>query len=292
MELATMAALAGGVGKLAGAFGRKKNKPQQQQSGFAAMPPELQSKFLSYIRQIGNVGQEQGRYGQAPEANSRNPFASQALSEFQAANPDRNVRPLGVVEPFNRAQEQALGAFSNPDYSEAGLAKYFDPFHENVTKGVLNTINESFDKASSRNIGGLLSTNPNDPTRYNNSAIKGMNAQLEAERAKALDQAKSRLGSEGFQNALGLRNQSLMDMLKAGGTIQNQNQRVVNSALPENAMRYNPAFQNASSIAQLIGSMQSSSGTGAQEGGLNTMGKVGHGLNAAFGNQFADFIKG
>ena len=115
VSMALAAAALGGA-----LFGKNKQIPQQTgASGLAAAPPQVGHAYLEGLlpgawQQFAN--QYQGTpMGQAPTG----PFASQGLQELQGYSNQNGgifgggtgVNPLGMVEPFNGIQQNALSRF-------------------------------------------------------------------------------------------------------------------------------------------------------------------------------------
>jgi hypothetical protein len=292
-------AILGGAGIIGSALGigQKKGSPEksssEQISGYYALPPEAQARYQDFLKgaqQYYNNPQQPGRYGQALNP-SNNPYASQGLYEYQQANPDKSVRPLGVVEPLNSIQRSAIGNYSNPDYSMGGLSQYFNPFQEQVIDRATSAINRQADISRSNLLdrinasGGILGS----------SATGTQLAQQEGERLRALGDMNANLGAQGYREALGLRGQSLSDMLNAGNMVQQQNQGLLQAALPGNQAAYNQDYTQAKSLGQLLGLFPSGSkGTSSSMGEIapskNALGK-GLGLaGSLFGGQFTGMM--
>jgi hypothetical protein len=286
----------GGIGAVGSMFGAGEDSgspagsTNQSASGYNAMPPEAQRLYQLYFDMLRNYQgnpNDPSRFAKAQMPNAQNPYASQALYEYQNANPDKNVRPLGVVEPLNAIQQRAIGKYEKPDYSMGGLAEYFNPYMENVINRSLGNINRQANISRSgimdqaNRSGGILGT----------SALGTQLSQNEEARLRAIGDTSANLGAQGFREALGLRQQSLSDMLNAGNLVQKQNQSLLQAALPQNFAGYNPAYQQAMAFANLLqgipnSSTSSGSSTAGTPAGLNTLGKGLNGLNSLFGNQF------
>lgn len=282
----------GGIGTIGSIFGigEEEGTPagssNQAMSGYGALPPEAQRLYQTYFDMLRNYQanpNESSRYVKAQTPNAQNPYASQALYEYQQAHPNRNIRPLGVLEPLNAIQQRAIGRYEKPDYSMQGLAEYFNPYMENVINRSLGNINRQADISRSgimdqaNRSGGILGT----------SALGTQLAQNEEARLRAIGDTSANLGAQGFREALGLRQQSLADMLNAGNLVQKQNQSLLQASLPQNS----PAYQQAMAFANLLqGIPNSSSSSGTSTAGtpasLNPLGRGINGLNSLFGNQF------
>ncbi len=206
------------------------------QSGFAALPPEVQQAFLQqYLPQL--LQQHQGKFQTTPLEQARSgPFESQALQELQDYS-NRNsgifggswgVRPLGQVEPLNQMQQNALGSFGRGlSGLQNELPGYQSLYNENVLNPQLQEIQRQQDiaqnnllgaKAGSGNLGALGSS--------------ALGTQL-AQQQEAANRAMMEARSQGYQQSLGLRQQTLQDMLRAGGQVQGQNQTQLNALQPQ-----------------------------------------------------------
>lgn len=230
----TGAAIGGGLGSL---FGGKKKQPgyQQQvtqQQGFNTLPEPVRNAYLQQYLP-GILSQYQGKYqglpmGQAPTG----PFASQGLQELQNYSNQiggifaggTGVNPLGQVEPFNPYQQQALqslgggiGALGNE------LSQYMNPYQKFVQDEInrqhsIAQNNALSDFSRAAGFGGLQS-----------SAYGTLQSQLEQNRLRDQNQAQV----QNYQQALGLRRQTLADMLGAGGQIQQQGQNMLGALQPQ-----------------------------------------------------------
>lgn len=290
-----LGAILGGIGTIGSALGigRKAGQPArasgQSYSGYYALPPEAQAayqNFLNLVNQYSSNPYDSGRYAKAINPNS-DPYQSSELYELQKLNPSQNVRPVGVLEPFNAIQKSAIESYANPDYSLGGLAQYYNPFQEQVIDRAFNAINRSSDIARSNLLdrlnsrGGILK----------NSATDTQLALQEEARSRALADAAANLGAQGFREAVGLRGQSLSDMLNAGNLVQRQQQAQLQSAMPSVAAQYNPYYGQAMALGNLLslfpaGSSSTSTSFGERPASTNMLGK-GLGLaGSLFGNQF------
>lgn len=277
----TIPAALGAAGMAGSLFGGKKGgSPAQSQAGYGALPPQAKGLYDALFSQIGGIGgfaNDPTRYGKAFDP-STNPYASQALYELQQANPESNIRPLGSIEPFNQYQQNALNQYGNPDYSpEGSLSQYFNPYRQVGS----DAINRGYDISASKLRGDANARNPLGA----NSSARAIQMQLQEEsRMRAL--AENDFNS--FEKALGLRSQSLSDMLNAGNLVQRQNQAELQSALPQNAGMYNPQYQYALLQSDLLSKAipQTSYSSGATPEKLTTTGKASNLLSSLFGNQF------
>lgn len=272
----------GSAGMIGG--GTKAGQPQTNLSGYAALPPAAQGLYNNLFQQmagIGDLSQTEGRFGQALNP-AQSPYSSQALYEYQQANPTKNVRPMGVLEPFNQAQQKALSAYQNPDYSlDGGLAQYFKPYHEYVIQPMVDELNQNYLRAQNTNASQM---NARNPLGLRSSAAYVQNSLYDKARLDAIAKARG----QGFLSSIDLRNDSLRDMLSAGNLQQKQAQAELQSALPSSFSAYNPKYQQALSLGQLYGAAlpESQIGKGATPDRLTSAGKAFNFANALYGNQF------
>ena len=207
-----------GASILASAFGGKKKgsgQPsfEQTQSGYAALPPEAKNAYQKFFAMLN--GMQGHPMGMAPEYNPYDIFSSPEMAAYQQAMGDQGTKPIGVLEPLNRVQRDALNSYSNEDFSEGGLGKYMLPFQQSRDRAMTN-INRLADTQLSniRDRASLTGNLGRDPL------YGGQLPQVEEARARAMLDAEA-----GFaEKALGLRSQSLADVLNAGNLIQKQNQ--------------------------------------------------------------------
>lgn len=218
-----------GAGSAQGIGGNSTN------SGFAALPPEVQQAYLQkYLPQL--LQQTQGKFqgtptGQAPTG----PFASQALQELQQYSNQNGgifggnsgVNPLGQVEPFNQYQQNALGSFGGGlSGFQNELPGYQNLYNENVLNPQLAEIDYQ---------NGIANSNlrSNEAGRsvgaFGNTAF---GSQLAGQQDNA-NRLKLGARAQAFQGAQELRNRTLQEMLGAGGVIQQQNQQSLNALQPQ-----------------------------------------------------------
>lgn len=252
----------GAGSSLLGAFGgsEETGAPSTQQqstiSGYYALPPQAQAAYNNYFNLINSLGnQSVGSYPKAQVGAPQSPFDSQELYNYQQANGGGAVKPVGFQEPFNQYQQNALSAMGAPDYSQQGLAQYFNPYQQNVIDSTLGDINHSYDIANS----GIMDNNSRLNARAVGSSLGTQLAQNQQNRARDIGNASATLNSEGYNNALGLRNNSLQQQLAAGTAIQGQNQNLLNASNPQGQFALNPNYTQASLLSQLFGAFPNSS---------------------------------
>jgi hypothetical protein len=267
-------------------FGGKQkgsDAPAQSSSsqGYNALPPEAQAVYRQYFNKLSRLANNpyaQNRMGFAGKPNDI--FGSQELYNLQQTQPNQGVRPIGVQEPFNQVQQNALGAFANPDYSQGGLAQYLQPF-----QGARDRALEGINRNASTLFSGIKGREARVGSLARDPMYGGQLPQLEEARARAIGDLEA-----GFnEKALGLRQQSLADMLGAGGQIQQHNQAGLQAASGQGLAQSNPLYGQAQALMQLLqGIPNSSSGNSMgtmpwQPSNLTKAGNLGLGL---FGNQF------
>ncbi len=261
MDPFTAAMFAASMG--AAAFGGDEEgtgTPEQksESQGYNALPPEAQAVYQQYfnmLRGLGNNPYAKNRMGFAGKPNDM--FGSQELYNLQQTQPNEGVRPIGSLEPFNQVQKNALGAFANPDYSQAGLAQYLQPF-----QGARDRALEGINRNASTLFSGIKGREARVGSLARDPMYGGQLPQLEEARARAIGDMEA-----GFnQQALGLRGQSLADMFNSGNSIQEQNQNMLNAASGQGLAQSNPAYGQAAAFLQLLAGMPNAgmgSGIGA-----------------------------
>ncbi len=297
------AALAGGAALSALGGGRKGARPAQSQSeskgGFQTYPEELRNAYLKqFLPQA--LAQSQGPYQSTPMGQAdTGPFASQGLQQLQQyfnqnGSPfagGNGAQPLGVVEPFHPYQIQALtqlaqGAGTGSGNSAelgAELAPYQNLYNENV----LNPTLESIERQRQIALSGAGSQNTGNLGAQNSSAYGTYLGQLQNDYNNMQRGAQA----EGFQSALGLRQQgigekrqSLMDLLNSGTAIQEHNQQYLNYLQPQlqAALPQNRTANLGQMLNMIPGESPTSSGTSTGEvaGKPNAAARWGAGLQA------------
>ena len=286
-----------GIGGIMGGFGDTpaNGGGGSSQGGFAALPPEVQKAYLEqYLPQI--MEQNKGKFQTTPLGQAENgPFSSQALQELQQYSNQNGgifgngtgVKPLGAVEPFNPMQQQALSGFGG---GLAGLQQdlpgYQNLYNQNVLNPVLAEIQRQQDIAQNQLLGGKAGGG--NLGALGSSALGQQLAGLQEQANRFREQA----GAKGFESSLGLRRQTLADMLKSGTLQQGQNQQYLNAIQPQ-LQQTTPGARTAQFGQQLAGfpGSQAQSYTGpspAQPGmgaNLINMLGMGQGIMSAFGGQ-------
>lgn len=276
-----------GAASLAGSIfgGNKKGTgtPERstQNSGYAALPPQGQQAYNSYFNMLNNLASNPNatnRMGFAQQP--QDIFGSQELYNLQQTQPGQGVKPIGSLEPFNQTQQNALGAYANPDYSQQGLSQYLQPF-----QGIRDRVLENINRNAQIGFSGIKGREARMGSLGRSALYGGQLPQLEEARARALGDAEANYTLQG----LGLRQQSLSDMLNAGNLIQKQNQVGLQAASGQGLAMSNPAYGQAQAYMNLLQGMPNS-GTGSsigavapQQNNLSKLGGLGLGL---FGNQF------
>lgn len=259
----------------ASVFGGKKKgsgQPgyQQQQSGYGALPPEAQQAYQKYFAMLN--GMQGHPMSFVNEFNPYDMFQSPEMFAYQQANPKQGVKPVGVLEPLNSVQRGALNDYANEDFSEGGLGKYMRPFQQARDRAMTN-INRLADTQLSniRDRASLTGSLGRDPL------YGGQLPQVEEARARAMLDAEA-----GFaEKALGLRSQSLADVLSAGNLIQKQNQAGLGAK-----------YMHPMQFMQLLAGMPNSSsgyGRGAtpyEASNLQKFGNIGLSMFGQNGGQF------
>ncbi len=279
-------ALLGGASLASSLFGggKKGGSPesQTQYSGYAALPQEGKDVYNDYFRMLHSLSGNpiaMQRMGMAQRPNDM--FGSQELYDLQQTQPNQGVRPIGVLEPFNQVQRQALGNYAQPDYSDSGLADYMLPF-QNARNRAMENINRSAGTAFAGIKGREARTGSLARDQYYGDQLP----QLEEARTRAMLDAEA-----GYANqALGLRKDSLADMMNSGNLIQKQNQAGLQAASGQSLAASNPAYGQAQAFMQLLAGMPNSStgqSTGAVAGRDSNLTRAGNLGMSLFGNQFS-----
>jgi hypothetical protein len=246
---------------------------QQQQSGYAALPPEAQQAYQKYFAMLN--GMQNPAMGMAPEFDQNDIFSSPEMAAYQQAMGKTPTKPIGVLEPLNSVQRNALSNYANEDFSEGGLGKYMLPFQQARDRAMVN-INRNADTqlANIRDRASRMGSLGRDPL------YGGQLPQVEEARARAMLDAEA-----GFaEKALGLRSQSLADVLSGGNLIQKQNQAGLGAK-----------YMHPMAFMQLLAGMPNSGsgyGRGAvpyEASNLQKLGNIGlsmFGQNNPFGGMF------
>lgn len=161
-------------------FGGEKGSPEQNVSGYGALPEWAQNIFQN------QYGPGIGQF-----------FGSQASQQ---------------VSPQNAFQQQALGGFGGGIEDIMGnLGKYMNPYQQHVT----DKTNREYDINRSNIMGALQGTGRDANRRVspaNASSLQLAQSQNEEARQRAL----SEHNYNNYNQSLGLRRQTLQDMLSAG----------------------------------------------------------------------------
>lgn len=265
-----------GVGTAVSAFGGSDASPSSSQSssqsttGYQALPQQAQSAYNNYFNLVNNLGTQNplatpsGGFSKY-NANPSSPFTSQGLLSLQAANPNTPMNPSGYIEPFNQYQQNALQQLANPNYSQANLAQYENPFQQQV----MNTTLQQMQRNNAMNQSNITDQmNASNPLVLGNSALGteyALNNQLTNQN---IGQAQANLGYQGYNSALNLYNQALSNMLGAGNTIQAQNQSLLNIANPASytqaQYQTQPGYVQAAALAPLFSAFPSSGQSSSQ----------------------------
>lgn len=281
MAFGTLAALglgAAGAGILGGMFGNENEgaAPASSVNGFAALHPDAQKAWLEqYLPQL--LEQYKGKFqtgplGQAPTG----PFASQGLQDLQAHSNKvggifgngTGVNPIGAIEPFNQYQQNALSSFGG---GLAGLKNELGGFQDLYNENILNPQLSEIDRDASILNNNLLGQKSGNLGAFGSSALGTQLAQLQ----DSANRLKLNARAGAFQGALGLRRQSLQDMLTSGSLIQQQNQGSLNAIYPQ--VQQTTAPNRLSQFGQGLSMFPgSSTQTGPVAGQPDTWARVGN----------------
>ncbi len=144
-------AISAGASLVGGLFGgdEEGSAPQQttqnQISGFAALPPQVQQAYLQQYLP-GVLQNYTARHNQYPGAMARtDPYASQSLQELQnhydSLGTGNGARPLGGPEPLNPIQKAAFGqAFQG--YNPQTLQGYINPYTQQALNAYSQQANQ------------------------------------------------------------------------------------------------------------------------------------------------------
>jgi hypothetical protein len=284
-------ALGGPIGALAGASlgaSMDPGKPamNNQRSGYAALPPQGQQAYNRYFDSLNSIPQDPystGRFSQvgAPQT----PFDSEQLYALQQLMGEQGVNPVGVLEPFNEYQRNALSSYGSPDYTEEGLAQYMAPFRAARERAAMN-VNRRFDNQNAE----VRSREARIGSLARDRDYGGQTPAVEEARQRALIDAE--MASLG--NALGLRSNSLADMFNAGGRIQQQNQAGLNAASPQAINMQSPQYGFAQAYMPLQQGIANSQYSTQQGGRPSTLGQLGNLGTGVFGDwiqqSFNDYL--
>lgn len=279
----------GAASALGGLFGDDNEGAAPQQSnhytGYNALPEQGRKVYDSYfqmLQALANNPYAQQRMGMAGKPNDM--YGSQELYNLQQTQPGQGVRPIGVLEPFNQVQKGALGAYAQPDYTNEGLAQYLQPF-----QGARDRALENINRDANIGYSGIKGAQAMNGSLARDPMYGGQVPQLEEARARAIADMEA-----GFnQQALGLRGQSLSDMLNSGNLIQKQNQAGLTAASGQNLAMSNPAYGQAQAYMQLLQGMpqaSSSQSMGDIAGRPDMLSKISGFGQGMFGNKLGDLF--
>jgi len=235
-----------GAALLGGALLASRNKGGKSLSGYAALPSQLQNVYNRFGQYASQAVPENiyanPRLTQAQQPTS--PFDSQALYNLQQAlGAESPTQPIGVLEPFSQYQRQALQAYGEPDYSTTGLAQYMQPFESARQRAI-----ENINRQSDINASNVRGREARVGSLARDALYGGQYPQIEEARARALGDLESGI----TQRALGLRQQSLADMLNAGSAVQQQNQALLNLSQPSQLAQLSPDYAKAQALLPLL----------------------------------------
>jgi hypothetical protein len=256
-----MGSILGAVSSVAGMFGGSDGgdaggSQQSMVSGYYALPKEAQTAYDNYFKIINGLGGTPlSAFPKTTVGAPQNVFDSEELYKLQQANPTTPVRPTGYLEPFNSYQRNALTSMGTPDYSQAAMAQYQNPFQSMVQDNTLNEIN----RASQMSQSGIMDNNSRLNARAIGSSLGTQLSQNEEARIRAIENATANLGYQGYNEAMGLRNNSIQQQLAAGTSIQQQNQGMLGASNPQGQFGLNPAYIQASMMGPLFGAFPESS---------------------------------
>jgi hypothetical protein len=258
-------ALVGGIASSALGGKMKQGAPQgytSQESGFRTMPKELQDAYIKqYLPQL--LAQYEGKYQAGPMGQAETgPLAPLGLQELQRhynqyGSPfggNNGAKPLGIVEPFNPYQISALQQFGETNGQNLGAAiqPYQELYNKNVLDPELERIKE--DQAVAEN--QLVGQGAGNLGFFGSSALGTLAGQLKNNYSNLRRDTQA----QGFESALGLRRQTLAEMLQAGNAIQEQGQSYLDAlnphlqaSLPQNRLQNFGAGLNAIPGASSIG---------------------------------------
>ncbi len=273
------AKLAGAIGTgaaLASSLDPGRPAVNDQKSGYEALPPEMKAAYDRYARGLNNIPQnpyDTGRFTQAPQPMS--PFESQELYNLQQQTPNQSIKPVGVLEPLNQYQRQALQSYGQPDYTEQGLAPYLSPF-EKARQRAYENINSYYNDKNA----GIRSREARIGSLARDRDYGGQTPAVEEARQRAILDAEA----AALSAALGLRSSSLADMLNAGNRVQQYNQTQLQTASPQAINTQSPQYGFAQAYQPLLEGLPNSSFSNQRGGQPSTMGMLGNLGIAAVGD--------
>lgn len=273
----TKLAAAGGLGAALGAsLDQGKPPVNEQKSGYDALPPALKAVYDRYANSLNSIPQnpyDTGRFAQAPRP--MGPFESQELYNLQQYSPNQPIKPVGVLEPMNEFQRQALTAYGRPDYTEQGLAQYMAPF-EKARQRAYENVNSFYNDKNAN----IRSREARIGSLARDRDYGGQTPAVEEARQRALLDAEA----AALTAALGLRSSSLADMLNAGNATQQYNQTQLQTASPQAINMQSPQYGFAQAYQPLLQGMPNSQYSNQRGGQPSTMGMLGNFGVAALGD--------
>lgn len=235
-------------GGLFGGGGGESSSQSTSVSGYNAMPSIEQGAYDPYFKAITNLwGVPLDSFARAQVNAPTSPFDSSELYALQQQTPDKGVKPIGYMEPFNEYQKAALSAMGAPDFSMNGLQQYLNPYQQMVQDNAINEINRSYDMSNNN----IMDMNSRLNSRAMGSSLGTQLGLNQQNRARDIASTTANLGYQGYNSALDLRNQALQQQLAAGGTIQGLNQALLSASNPSGQLALNPDFLRASMLMPL-----------------------------------------
>ncbi len=255
--------MGGIVGGLMGGGGDGGSSESSSASGYAALPPAAQQAYDKYFGLVGGLGGVQlPAFPKSQVSAPRNPFDSSELYALQQ-NSNGPIKPVGFQEPFNQYQRSALTAWGEPDYSVSGMQQYMNPYQQLVQDNVINQINRQSDMSRS----ALLDRNSRLNSRALGSSLGTQLSQNEEARNRLIADNVANLSYQGYNQALGLRDNALQQQYAAGSSIQGLNQALLDAANPKGQFSLDPRYIQASLLAPLYSAFpQSSTSQSSSEG--------------------------
>ena len=238
-------AIAGGTAYLQ-SRGRKgnTNTPQMEQRGYNAAPPEIQKQMLDAARRgFQSFTPEMKAYFEQYPLAQEDIDSNPEFTALQAANPNEPMWQRGVLAQRTNAQKQALGLAEGGDFSQQGLAQYYQPYEDAFQAGA-GEINKAADaykgEIASRN--ALLNSRINPET---NQQLQGQYADLEQRRGQSLGGLRGMLQGQAGQFAVDTRFKHGQELAQRGGEQYAYHQAQLDAANGGGRMRNDPGYQQA-----------------------------------------------
>lgn len=224
-------------------------------SGYGALPQLGQEAYDAYFQLVKNLGTQQANaFPKTTVGAPTSPFDSSELYALQKASKDP-IKPVGFQEPFNQYQKSALTAWGEPDYSANALQPYINPYQQMVQDNVVNQIN----RQSALNRNDIIDRNSRLNSRAMGSSLGTQLAQNDEATNRLLADTIGNLSYQGYNQALGLRDNALQQQYASGNAIQALNQAMLGAANPQGQLSLNPQYMQASLLAPLFGAFPQSS---------------------------------